>query len=310
MRLDEFDPSTNADDIGRGGGGGFGGGGGGGGMGILFSLLPMLFGRRMGCGMIALIAIAGLVIMSSGMLTSVSGPGVGSVATSGQSAPGSGVACDTAAELFACRVLKSTEIVWGQVFAANGSTYTPPRLEFYSEQNQSGCGVAQSAMGPFYCPADQKVYLDTAFFDELASRFGAAGDAAQAYVIAHEVGHHVQKLTGIADQVSRQQARASEEQSNALQVRMELQADCYAGVWAALARTPRTNQPVIEPGDIEEAMRAAQAVGDDTLQRAAGQRPVPESFTHGSSEQRMRWLQRGLQSHDPSQCDTFATNQL
>ena len=160
-------------------------------------------------------------------------------------------------------------------------------------------------MGPFYCPADHSVYLDTAFFQELSQRFGAAGDAAQAYVIAHEVGHHVQTLTGISDQVRQAQSRANEAQSNALQVRMELQADCYAGVWAATARTP-SGQPVIEPGDIEEAMRAAQAVGDDTLMRGAGQNPVESMFTHGSAEQRQHWLKRGLDTADMRQCDTFA----
>jgi predicted metalloprotease len=161
-------------------------------------------------------------------------------------------------------------------------------------------------MGPFYCPADQGIYLDTAFFSELAQRFGAAGDAAQAYVVAHEVGHHIQTVSGISEQVRRAQQRASQAEGNALQVRMELQADCYAGVWAARAKT-NAGQPVMEPGDMEEAMRAANAIGDDTLMRSAGQRPVPESFTHGTSEQRMSWLRRGLQSGDPRQCDAFAS---
>lgn len=313
MRLDDYNPGDDIRDLGRGGGGmSFGGGGGGGGLGILFSLLPMLFGRRLGCGGIALIVVLGLAFLAfsgggGGMMSSGVSGGAGA---GGQSASAGGnVACDTSAERLACNVFGNTHQVWAAIFQQEGQQYRRPTLNFFTDQNQSGCGAAQSAMGPFYCPADQGVYLDTAFFDELATRFGAAGDAAQAYVIAHEVGHHIQVLTGVSNQVNRQQSRASEAQSNALQVRMELQADCYAGVWAARARNSR-GESVIEPGDIEEAMRAAQSVGDDTLQQAAGQRPVPESFTHGSSAQRMRWLQRGLQTGDANQCDTFATDQL
>ncbi len=179
-------------------------------------------------------------------------------------------------------------------------------LNFFTDRNSSDCGAAQSAMGPFYCPADQGVYLDTSFFKELEQKFGAAGDAAQAYVIAHEVGHHIQTISGISNQVRQAQQRASQAEGNALQVRMELQADCYAGVWAARAKTA-AGQPVMEAGDMEEAMRAANAIGDDTLMRSAGQRPVPESFTHGTSEQRMSWLRRGLQSGDPRQCNAFDT---
>jgi uncharacterized protein len=160
-------------------------------------------------------------------------------------------------------------------------------------------------MGPFYCPADQGVYLDTTFFNELAQRYGAAGDAAQAYVVAHEVGHHIQTLIGISDKVRSAQQRGSQADGNAMQVKMELQADCFAGVWANRARNS-AGQSVIEPGDIEEAMTAANSIGDDTLQRSAGQRPVPESFTHGTSEQRMAWLRKGLQTGDPQQCDTFS----
>jgi predicted metalloprotease len=315
LRLDDYNPGDDIRDLGRGGGGGgmgFGGGGGSGGLGILFSLLPMLFGRRLGCGGIALIVVLGLAFLAfsgggGGMMSSGVSGSAGS--TSQGASAGGNVACDTAAERLACNVFGSTHQVWTAIFQQEGQQYRRPTLNFFTDQNQSGCGAAQSAMGPFYCPADQGVYLDTAFFDELATRFGAAGDAAQGYVIAHEVGHHIQVLTGISDQVNRQQARANEAQSNELQVRMELQADCYAGVWAALART-RDGQRVMEAGDAEEAARAAQSVGDDTLQQAAGQRPVPESFTHGTSAQRQRWLQRGLQSGDANQCDTFATNQL
>lgn len=301
MRLDDYEPGNDIRDLGRSGGGfgGLGGGGGGGGGigGLLIGLLPMLLGRKLGCGTLLLIAVAGYFLLNSGML-SMSGP---TSAPSERSAPsGANIACDTQAERFACNVFGSTHQVWGGLI----QNYQQPTLNFFTDQNQSACGAAQAAMGPFYCPADQGVYIDTSFFDELGQRFGAAGDAAQAYVVAHEVGHHIQTISGIADQVRRAQARASRTEGNQLQVRMELQADCYAGVWAARART-RDGRSAIEPGDIEESMRAANAIGDDTLMRSAGQRPVPESFTHGTSEQRMTWLRRGLQSGDPRQCDSF-----
>jgi len=302
MRLDDYQPGDDIRDLGRGGGGMGGMGGGGGGLGLLFSLLPMLFGRRMGCGGILLILVIGFFIMNRGMLSL---GGQGGNAGAGAGGGGANVACDTQAERFACNVFGSTHEVWSQIFQREGRQYSRPSLNFFTDQNQSGCGAAQSAMGPFYCPVDHGVYLDTAFYNELSQRFGAAGDAAQAYVVAHEVGHHIQTLTGISDQVRQAQARAGEAQGNALQVRMELQADCYAGVWAKLART-QDGQPVLEPGDVEEAMRAANAIGDDTLMRSAGQRPVPEAFTHGTGEQRMYWLQRGLQTGDPNQCDTFS----
>ncbi len=297
MRLDDYDPGDNIRDLGRGGGGGFGGGGGG--LGSLIGLLPLLFGRRLGCGTLLIIAVVGFFLMNSGLFSS------GSMSSGGApTEAGSGQSCDTDAERFACQVFSSTNRVWTQVFSQEGSQYREPTLNFFTDRNQSGCGAAQAAMGPFYCPADQGVYLDTAFFTELASRFGAGGDAAQAYVIAHEVGHHIQTITGVSDQVRQAQARSGQAEGNAMQVRMELQADCYAGVWAATARN-RDGSVVMEPGDFEEAMRAANAIGDDTLMRSAGQRPVPESFTHGTSEQRMQWLRRGLQAGDPRQCNTF-----
>jgi len=208
------------------------------------------------------------------------------------------------AQRFSCRVLASTEDTWGRMFQQAGQTYAPPRLHFYSREGSSGCGLAQSAMGPFYCPTDQRVYLDTEFFNELQSRFHAAGDFAQAYVIAHEVGHHIQYLTGTADKVRRAQQSSDEAGANALQVRMELQADCYAGVWAANAKDAH-GQPLLEAGDAEEGLRAANAIGDDTLQRSAGRVPMPDSFTHGTSAERMAWLRRGLESGDPGKCDTF-----
>jgi uncharacterized protein len=300
MRIDDYDPGDNIRDLGQGSGGGFGGGGGGG-LGSLIGLLPLLLGRRMGCGTIAIIAIVGFFLLNSGMFSSMMAPGT---SAGGQQSNGANQACDTEAERFACNVFSSTNGVWERYFAQRGQQYREPTLNFFSQSGSSGCGAAQSAMGPFYCPADQGIYIDVTFFNELSQRFGAAGDAAQAYVIAHEVGHHIQTLTGRSDQVRQAQARASQAEGNALQVRMELEADCYAGVWAATARN-RDGTPVMEPGDVEEAMRAAEAIGDDTLMRSAGQRPVPESFTHGSSAQRMEWLQRGLRSGDPAQCNTF-----
>lgn len=301
MRLDDYDPGDDIRDLGRGGGGGFGGGGGGGLGGLLIGFLPMLLGRKMGCGTILLIGAVAFFLLGPGanMLSS----GSGSADPAADSRGAQGVACDTESERFACNVFGSTHTVWEGLI----SGYQKPRLNFYEQSTRdSGCGAASSAMGPFYCPADKGVYLDTSFFRELEQKFGAAGDAAQAYVIAHEVGHHIQTVSGISDQVRRAQQRASQAEGNALQVRMELQADCYAGVWAARAKTS-AGQPVMEAGDMEEAMRAANAIGDDTLMRSAGQRPVPESFTHGTSEQRMSWLRRGLQSGDPRQCDAFAS---
>lgn len=297
MRLDDYDPGDDIRDLGRGGGG-FGGGGGLGG--LLIGFLPMLLGRKMGCGTILLIGAVAFFLLGPGgnMLSSERG----SADPVADSRGGSGAACDTAEERFACSVFSSTNKVWGGLI--NG--YSEPKLRFYTDNNRSGCGAAQAAMGPFYCPTDQGIYLDTSFFRELGQKYGAGGDAAQAYVVAHEVGHHIQTVSGISERVHRAQQRVSQAEGNALQVRMELQADCYAGVWAARAKNS-AGQPVMEAGDMEEAMRAANAIGDDTLMRSAGQRPVPESFTHGTSEQRMSWLHRGLESGDPRQCDAFGS---
>ena len=298
MRLDDLDPSKNVRDQGRGGGGSFGGGGGGG-LGLLLGFLPMLLGRKMGCGTILLIGGAALAFMyfSGGGLQLAGDTGSGGFQSERS---GANVACDTEEELFACQVLASTEQTWDKLFRQQGQTYRPTTLTFYDQSGQSGCGAAQAAMGPFYCPADQGVYLDTSFFREMSTRMGAKGDFAQAYVIAHEVGHHIQNLSGVASQVRNAQGRASKAEGNALQVRMELQADCYAGVWAA------QNADRMEPGDVEEGLNAAHAIGDDTLMRGAGQRPVESMFTHGSSEQRMAWLRKGMQTGSPSSCDTFA----
>ena len=204
-------------------------------------------------------------------------------------------------------VLADTEDVWDGLFKGSGKQYAAPKLVLYSGAVQSACGFAEAAMGPFYCPGDHRLYLDLSFFNELAQRHDAPGDFAQAYVVAHEVGHHVQALLGISDQVNAARQRVGESESNALQVRMELQADCFAGVWANQANRQRQ---ILEPGDTEEALAAAAGVGDDRLQQQARGYVVPESFTHGSSEQRMRWFSRGMRSGDPALCDTFKEARL
>ena len=290
MRLDDLDPTEHARDLGSGGGGGGGF--------PLLGFLPLLFGRGMGCGGIVLIALVGLAYMAMSGGGGLIGGG-GGAPSQQQGSRNGNVPCDTAEELFACRVMTSTEQVWTPIFQANGQRYQPPTINFYQQGAQSGCGQASSAMGPFYCPGDQGVYLDTTFFDELSQRFGASGDFASAYVIGHEVGHHIQHLLGTTQRVSQIQSQGSRTEGNRASVRLELQADCYAGVWA-------TRSKRLEPGDIEEGMRAANAIGDDTLQKQAQGRVVPDSFTHGSSAQRMQWLQRGLETGDPAQCDTFA----
>lgn len=301
MRLDDYRESENVEQQ-SGGGQGFGGfGGGGGGLpGLLFGLIA----SRFGIGGIVVVAL-GMVLLGMNPLSLVGGSGgvPRQAQTTGQNA--AQVCGADSAHRFSCRVLASTEDTWAKLFQAQGRRYEPTTLSFYSQSGSSGCGAAQSAMGPFYCPTDRKVYLDTEFFQELEQRFQAAGDFAQAYVIAHEVGHHLQNLIGIADKVRAGQQQGSEAQGNALQVRMELQADCYAGVWAANAKDAQ-GRPAMEPGDAEEGLRAAQAIGDDTLQRSAGQTPVPDSFTHGTSAERVAWLKRGLESGDPARCDTFS----
>ena len=295
MRLGDEDRSSNFEDRTGRGGMGFGGGGGMGG-----GMMPMLLGL-----VLSRFGIVGVVILLLGYcaLTTFGGGGGGTIGgtpalQTGQPSAGKST-LDPATQDMVLRVLGSTERRWTDLFAAQGQQYQPTTLVFYSRTDRSGCGVAQAAMGPFYCPTDQRIYLDTTFFDELSTRFGAAGDFAQAYVIAHEVGHHIQHLTGVLDQARQAQSSSSSAEGNAVQVRVELQADCYAGVWAANDRN------LLEPGDVEEGMRAAEAIGDDTLQRQTQGRVVPESFTHGTSEQRMAWLRRGLQTADPAACDTF-----
>lgn len=293
MRLDDEQESSNFEvQSGRGGGmGGFGGGGGG----MLGLLLPLI-GSKFGCGGIAVVLII-MMVMGMNPLSLLGGGG----GTGGQPAEVSRPATQelTDVQRTSLKVLGSTERRWQEIFAEHGQKYPAPTLVFYSQNGQSGCGAAQSAMGPFYCPADQRIYLDTDFFREMETRFNAPGDFPIGYIIAHEVGHHIQTITGEAEKIRKAQQRASQAEGNALQVRMELQADCYAGVWAA------RDTNLMEAGDLEEGMRAAEAIGDDTLQRAAGRRPVPESFTHGSSAERMQWLRKGLSTGDPNQCDTF-----
>jgi predicted metalloprotease len=202
---------------------------------------------------------------------------------------------------FSSSVLANTEDVWEQIFRQSGQQYRAPKLVLFTGQIRSPCGTSTAAVGPFYCPGDQKVYIDLSFYRELKSRFRAPGDFAQAYVIAHEVGHHIQNLTGTMDKVNSMQRRGSERESNDLSVRLELQADCFAGVWGQSAQ----KKGQLEAGDVEEALNAATAIGDDRLQKEGQGYVVPDSFTHGSSEQRMRWFRRGFETGDIRQCDTF-----
>jgi predicted metalloprotease len=208
---------------------------------------------------------------------------------------------------FVSKVLASTEDTWREIFRASGKQYQDPKLVLFSGSTPTACGTGQSAMGPFYCPGDQKVYIDLSFYRDLKTRFKAPGEFAQAYVIAHEVGHHVQHLLGISGKVQAQRQRVSEAEGNALSVKLELQADCFAGVWG---KRTDTMKQVLEPGDLEQALTAAAAIGDDRLQQQSRGRIVPESFTHGSSAQRVQWFRRGFESGDVNQCNTFASRSL
>jgi uncharacterized protein len=220
--------------------------------------------------------------------------------------PGGPIAGSDELRDFVAVVLGDTEDTWQAVFATAGGRYEPPTLVLFSGAVESACGFAESATGPFYCPLDRKVYLDLSFFEELETRFGAPGDFAQAYVIAHEVGHHVQNLLGITQQTHAIRARLSPAEANELSVRVELQADCFAGVWANLAQRARN---ILDEADIEEGLRATSALGDDRIQRRAQGYVVPESFTHGSAAQRARWFRQGLARGDPELCDTFRVDQ-
>ena len=293
MRFGDERESGNFEDVTGRSGGGFGFGGGGGSP--LGCLIPLV-ASRFGLGGVVVLVIGYFLLSSTGILNG--GGGGGLIPSTQQSAPAGKSTLDPNTAHFVRQVLASTEDTWDKLL---GGKYQPTTLVAYSRAYQSGCGAAQSAMGPFYCPTDKKIYLDTDFFNELSQRFQAPGDFAQAYVIAHEVGHHVQDLMGRLDEAHNAQAAASETQGNAIQVKVELQADCYAGVWAANAKDSQ-GRSVMEQGDFEEGMRAAEAIGDDTLQRQAQGTVVPDSFTHGTSAQRMEALQRGFKSGDPKVC--------
>lgn len=299
MRLDDYDSDINVGEA--RGGGGLGGGGGGG---FLLGLLPLI-GSRFGCGGIVVVLLLLAVFGGLGNLGGMLGGGTGAGSAPQVGAPSGETVqqvCDAStARRDTCRALSNAQNTWEKIFARENQRFSPPALRFFSGAGQSGCGAAMSAMGPFYCPTDNGIYLDTSFFDELANKYKAGGDFAQYYVIAHEFGHHIQNLLGTSAEVQQAQRRASETEGNALSVRLELQADCYAGVWASM------NRDRLDPGDVEEGMRAAQAIGDDTLQRQAQGRVVPDSFTHGTSAQRQAWLRRGIESNgNPAVCDTFS----
>jgi predicted metalloprotease len=291
VRLGGEDPSSNFEDR-TGQSGGFGGFGGGGGN-MLGCLLPFVLSR---------FGIVGVLVLLVGYCALTQFGGGGGILPSGPttSAPAGRSTLDPNMKDFLTRVLGSTEETWTGIFAKSGQRYVPTAMVAYSGGTETACGYGQAVMGPFYCPNDAKVYIDPAFFNELSRRFGSPGDFAMAYVIAHEVGHHVQDLEGTLDQAHQLQARASETDGNAIQVKVELQADCYAGVWAANARDAQGN--ILEPGDVEEGMRAAEAIGDDALQRQSQGVAVPESFTHGTSAQRQEALQRGLRTGNPAAC--------
>ena len=232
--------------------------------------------------------------------------GGGGASTSGSQPTAEDLKNDPLADMVAV-VVADTEDVWTEIFAAQGRRYQAPTLVMFTGATRSACGMGQSAMGPFYCPADQKAYIDLSFYDQMRTRFKAPGDFAQAYVVAHEIGHHVQNLLGISGQVHQMKQKLNQAEANALSVRLGLQADCLAGVWALRADKARN---ILEAGDVEEALNAASAIGDDTLQRQSSGTVVPESFTHGTSTQRQRWFREGLGSGDPDTCDTFSVDRI
>ena len=292
MRLDDQRESDNLEDR-RGSGSGGGG--------------LRLGGGRLGLGTIAIALIASyfLGINPLTVLNMLSGGGMPVIEQSAP--PAHRPPADDQTARFVSKVLASTEDTWNEAFRASGKQYQEPKLVLFSGVTPTACGTGQSAMGPFYCPGDQKVYIDLVFFRELKERFKAPGEFAQAYVIAHEVGHHVQNLLGIAEKVHSTQQRVGKAEANALSVRMELQADCLAGVWGKRTDTMKN---VLEPGDLEAALTAASAIGDDRLQQQSQGQIVPESFTHGSSAQRVRWFKMGFESGDMNQCNTFKAAKL
>ncbi|KWI13433.1 neutral zinc metallopeptidase [Burkholderia ubonensis] len=291
MRLDDETESQNVED--RRGGGGFGGGRATIGIGtIVVALAASYF-----FGIDPRVVLEGASSLQGGRQQ----------AQPQAQAQHQGAPATDAGAVFTRKVLGNIERTWTTIFSTQlHEQYQPPKLVMFTNATPTACGTGQTAMGPFYCPGDRKVYIDLGFYDDLRRRFGAGGDFAQAYVIAHEVGHHVQNLLGISGKVDAARRRSSEARSNALSVRMELQADCFAGVWANNAQ--RANQRLIEPGDFEQGLKTAAAIGDDRLQQQGQGYVVPESFTHGSSEQRVYWLRRGLESGELSACDTFAAN--
>ncbi|MEI7429950.1 MAG: neutral zinc metallopeptidase [Betaproteobacteria bacterium] len=289
MRLDDQEESNNVEDR-RGGGSGFGGGLGRGGLGIGTLIAAFAASYFFGIDPSLILGLASNIERQAPAQVAAHKP----------------PANDEMAR-FVSKVLASTEGTWEQIFRDGGKQYRAPKLVLFSGATPTACGTGQSAMGPFYCPGDQKVYIDLSFYRDLKVRFHAPGEFAQAYVIAHEVGHHVQNLLGISDKVRRAQQGASRAKVNALSVRLELQADCFAGLWGHQADAKKH---ILESGEIQQALTAASAIGDDRLQQQSQGRIVPESFTHGSSEQRMRWFMRGMDSGELRQCDTFKADSL
>ena len=291
MRWEGNDQSDNVEDR-RGGGGGGG--------------FP-IGGKSVGIGTVAVALVAGWIFGINPLTVLGLLSGGGSAPQTQQQGPAPKPPANDREAAFVSTVLKNTEVVWSDVFRQNGSTYNAPRLVLFRGATPTACGTGESAMGPVYCPGDKKVYIDLGFFDTLKSQLGAPGEFAQAYVIAHEVGHHVQDELGITAKVDGMRGRLSQSQNNAMSVRVELQADCFAGVWAN--RSQQSKQ-WLDPGDIEAAMNAAQKIGDDALQRSAGRAVVPDSFTHGSSAQRQRWFGAGYRDGSIQSCDTFSTRNL
>ncbi|MBT8098489.1 MAG: zinc metallopeptidase [Gammaproteobacteria bacterium] len=266
-------------------------------------------GRLLGGGIGTIVVV--LVAMYFGvdptfLIQGMQSTGGTSTSTSGKAPTAEELKNDPLAHMITV-VMADTEDVWNEIFREQGRQYREPTLVLFTGATQSACGTGQAAMGPFYCPADQKAYIDLSFYDDMRTRFKAPGDFAQAYVLAHEVGHHVQNLLGISNQVRQMQRGLSKAEANQLSVRLELQADCLAGVWANRADKARD---ILESGDVEEALNAASAIGDDRLQKQGRGRVVPESFTHGTSEQRQRWFRTGLASGNPDNCDTFSAGQI
>jgi len=301
MKWQGRERSSNIEDRrSQGGAGGFGGSRGG--FGIPGGTrIPMGRAGGGGLGLVGIIVVLGIIWFATGQnpIDILTGGGSGtSTSSSQQWAPPSSAGQDELAD-FVGVVVKDTEDLWGEVFKQNNLTYKPPKVVLFTEQTESGCGIAQRASGPFYCPNDQKVYIDLAFYDQLRQQFGAPGDFAQAYVIAHEIGHAVQDQTGVLPEFNSKRGSMSQDEQNAYSVRVELQADCYAGVWANFAK----KQNYLDAGDTEEAINAANQIGDDTLTRG---QVSSRNFTHGTSEQRMAWLKRGMQTGDVGQCDTFS----